>query len=1069
MIFKIVQFTFSFYYMNNDLTFITNENGFTLKDRFTGLIKDSKYFDCLVGYFFSSGFYAIYKSLENTEKIRILIGISVDSSINNFVSKAKAQTEIIFSDKEIKDKYSDNLISEIETSEDKKEVELGIHKFIEWIVSGKLDLRVYPTQKIHAKVYIMTFKDGDRDLGRVITGSSNFTAAGFADNLEFNVELKDRNDYEFAKDKFEELWKEGVEVSKEYIETINKKTWLNQDITPYMLYVKFLYEYFKEDLSLNQEIFKNYTPKGYKELEYQKQAILNARKILLEYGGVFIADVVGLGKTYISTLLSGQLDGRTLVIAPPHLLDEDNPGSWKNSFADFRIHADFESLGKLEALAKRDLSRYENVIIDEAHRFRTETTRSFELLAQICRGKKIILVTATPYNNSPKDILSLIKLFQNSKKSIIPGLPNIEKFLNDLEKRLDGIDKQKDFQEYIEISKSNAKAIRERILKFIMVRRTRTEISKYFEKDLKAQKLKFPEVENPKALCYVFNSYEDKVFFDTIKDIAEKFKYSRYTPLLYAKTKISQAEQLGQRNMTAFMKILLIKRLESSFFAFRKSLERFIYSYEKFIKTFESGKVYISKKYSHKIFEALDAGNFDYINRLIEEGEAGEYSKNDFNDNFIIDLKSDLCLLKNIKSKWDKVDRDPKLIEFQNALENNPILKENKIIVFTESKETAKYLKDNIEGVLCFTGDSSDSEKTIVLENFDAKVKDQKNDYRVLITTDVLAEGVNLHRANVVINYDIPWNPTRLMQRVGRINRVDTPFDKIYTFNFFPTAQSNDEIKLEEIAKIKIHAFLALLGGDAPLLTEGEPIESHELFDKLMSKKSITGEDDEQDSELKYLNVIKDIRDKNPELFEKIKRLPKKSRSAKKYKEIINSLITYFRQGKIQKFFLNDGEISKELDFMEAARIFESKVEEPRIKIESTYFDLLEKNKSSFISSLNEDDEEVAQGGKGRESAAQVLKFIKSAQKNTNSYTETQEDFLKQVKIQLENGALPKQTTKETYKALSDLGSEALNPLKILSVLELKIPKQLLNVHYADSKTYSSNQKEVILSLFLNK
>jgi superfamily II DNA/RNA helicase len=153
----------------------------------------------------------------------------------------------------------------------------------------------------------------------------------------------------------------------------------------------------------------------------------------------------------------------------------------------------------------------------------------------------------------------------------------------------------------------------------------------------------------------------------------------------------------------------------------------------------------------------------------------------------------------------------------------------------------------------------------------------------------VLAEGVNLHRSNTVINYDIPWNPTRMMQRVGRINRVDTPFDKIHTFNFFPTTQSNDQIKLKEAAEAKINAFLTLLGGDAELLTEGEPIGSHELFDRLISSQTLEGEDDAGESELKYLHTIKEIRDKDPDLFEKIKRLPKKARTSKYHSEPVIS------------------------------------------------------------------------------------------------------------------------------------------------------------------------------------
>ncbi|MCX7727024.1 MAG: phospholipase D-like domain-containing protein, partial [Chitinispirillaceae bacterium] len=394
--------------MSSDLTFITNEQGKTLKDRFTTLIKDSKFFDCLVGYFFTSGFYKIHNALENTEKIRILIGIKTNCETFDLIEQAKKTNidSIQYSHAETKEIYSDMVEKEMENSEDKPEVEECVIKFTEWIRSGKLQIRAYPSQKIHAKLYIITFTEGDRDVGRVITGSSNFTEAGLVDNLEFNVELKNRADYEFAKQKFEELWEESVDVSEKYVQTISEKTWLNQNITPYELYLKFLYEYFKDELSNVDDLFIKYLPENFMKFEYQEQAVLNAKRILEEYGGVFISDVVGLGKTYMSAMLAHQLEGRTLVIAPPVLLEKSNPGSWPNVFSDFKVPADFESIGKLEDVLERGVEKYSNIIIDEAHRFRTETTLSYEDIAEICRGKRVILVTATPYNNSPKDVLS---------------------------------------------------------------------------------------------------------------------------------------------------------------------------------------------------------------------------------------------------------------------------------------------------------------------------------------------------------------------------------------------------------------------------------------------------------------------------------------------------------------------------------------------------------------------------------------------------------------------------------------------------------------------------------------
>ena len=175
--------------MNTDLSFLTNDQKSTLRDRFEVLIKDTSFFDCLVGYFYISGFHALYKSLEKTQNIRILIGISTNlQTYDLLVSGNKPKQQLIeFSHAETKEKVEDLIEEEMADSEDRKEVEEGIIKFIEWIRNKKLEIKAFPSQNIHAKLYIMTFYEGDRDTGRVITGSSNFTQAGLIDNLEFNV------------------------------------------------------------------------------------------------------------------------------------------------------------------------------------------------------------------------------------------------------------------------------------------------------------------------------------------------------------------------------------------------------------------------------------------------------------------------------------------------------------------------------------------------------------------------------------------------------------------------------------------------------------------------------------------------------------------------------------------------------------------------------------------------------------------------------------------------------------------------------------------------------------------
>ena len=1053
--------------MSEDLTFITNEKGNKLSDRFDTLIRNTKFFDCLVGYFYKSGFHQIYKSLKNTEKIRILIGISTNKETYNLLDQAR-----LSSTKEIKDAYGEKVIEETENAEDTHETEEGIRKFIEWIKSGKLKIHAYPDERIHAKLYVMTFKKGSIDKGRVITGSSNLTKAGLNDNLEFNVELKNRSDYEFALEKFNELWKNSVDVSEKYVETINQKTWLNAEITPYELYLKFLYEYLKEKINIDQKELGTFIPEDFMDLEYQKDAVTDAEMKLKEYGGVFISDVVGLGKTFVSALLAQQLDGRTLVIAPPMLLDKDNPGSWPNVFDEFGIRQrEFESIGKLDKIIKRGTDKYKNIIIDESHRFRTEATEMYEKLFRICRGKRVILVSATPLNNTPLDILAQIKLFQNAHKSTLPNpkVRDLEKYFKKLQNKLKRLDRQSNKEEYLKIVKKNAEDIRENVLQYLMVRRTRGSIKKYYGKDLEKQGLKFPEVAEPEPILYHFDEGIDKIFNKTIELIIKKFRYARYTPLLYLKEEISKTIETPQRNMGKFMKILLLKRLESSFFAFKQSIDRFIHSYERFIEEYKNGSVYISRKHANKIFDFLENDDESAVQKLIEQDKAEKFNSKDFRSDLIKDLEKDLKLLKETKKLWQNIDRDPKLEQFIKILSKDKILKKNKLIVFTESKETAEYLESKLNPklkneVLAFSSKSSGATRGKIIDNFDPAVKNKKNDIRILISTDILSEGVNLNRSNVVINYDIPWNPIKMMQRVGRINRVskNPPFDEIYTYNFFPAGPINERISLQEAAEAKIQAFIEMLGNDARLLTE-EDIKSHDyLFKRLNSIETITGEDNEDDPELRYLTFLRNIRDNKKELFEKIKRLPKKSRTAKKYDKNYNSVMTFFRKGKLRKIFITRGGSVEEVDFAEAAEILESQKNVKREKLDAKFYNYLEKNKQEFDEVFTKESDNI-KASRGASNENKLIKFIKAIHKSPE-FIDDDEDYLREVLGLLKEGGIDKSTIKRILKSIQ----KETNPLKILAKIKSGIPQELFYGTFVSGADVSG-PREVILSEYLIK
>ncbi|MEI8349831.1 MAG: helicase-related protein [Candidatus Omnitrophota bacterium] len=1065
--------------MNTDLTFFTNEKGATLLDRFkVTLENNTKFFDVLVGYFRTSAFFSLYKSLEKVEKIRILVGINVDKQTQNLLGQAKeGQLTLKFSHKEVKDAFVEEVSKEMEESEDNSEIELGVYKFIEFIKSGKLEIRAHPSQSIHAKLYIIR-KDSTKseDYGRVITGSSNFTFSGLQENIEFNVELKDSRDVEYALKKFDTLWEQSVPISNEYIEAINDKTWLNDAIKPYELYLKFLYEYFKDKINEDMDsIYKDrrFLPEGYMELEYQDEAVKDALAKLGDYGGVFLADVVGLGKTYISALLAQQLDGYTLIICPPVLKNY-----WHDTFRDFGVRG-FEveslALSKIDRIIEEGPEKYKNIFIDEAHRFRNETNQTYAKLKQLCWGKRVILVSATPLNNTPFDILSQIKLFQKEHNSTVPNVRDLGRFFAGLHERLKSTDR-KNLKEYLAIVKENSQAIRENVLKYLMVRRTRSEVLKYFKKDLDKRKIKFPSVAEPKRVYYEFDNNLENVFIQTIK-LIKTFKYSRYMPFNYLKNPDAEdrQEQVSQRNLGRFMKILLVKRLESSFYAFNMTLDRFINSYKDFIDMLNKGNIYISKKYSDKIYEAIGNDTEDSLDELVNQEKIKKYKKGDFANDFQKDLESDYKILLEIKKMWNSVKTDPKIIKFKAILNNDKILKNNKIIIFTESKETAEYLDRNLRDVfgdkiISYSSKSGSTVRDEITANYDPNSKIHKDNIRILITTDVLAEGVNMHRSNVVINYDIPWNPTKVLQRVGRVNRIGTIHDNIYVYNFFPTVYSNSEIKLEEAAIAKIQAFHHTLGEDAQYLTDGEEISSHELFTRLNSKKVLeNGEEEERDSELQYLSEIRNVRDANQQLYERIKKLPKKSRSAKFYKGEKESGVTFFRKGKLRKMFIADSQSARELNFFAAARLLKAEASDIREKIAASFYEFIVKNKKAFSSATAEEVRQFGQLGAGS-NEKKLIRYTKAIRK-TAGFTDRDEEYLNKIITILEDGTLAKQTTKVLIKEIDKETKKEIKkdkvPFNILKKFKEKIPDTFFAESILSSPHQVSSPKEVILSELL--
>lgn len=1067
-----------------DTKFFTNDPSSKLIDRFNKTLRDVVCFDVIVAYFRVSGFYLMADQLEKVKKIRILVGINIDQQTYQ-AFKVSSSNSTYMSHHQTKEELSTALIGDISHAEDTYEVEKGVRDFVRFLTKPcenqeqdtknggngrKLEIRAYPNSGLHAKVYISRFGEEDRDYGSVITGSSNFSFSGLKSNLEFNVELKDSNDVKFAEKKFNELWAEAVNLSKEFMGTIINQTWLKDNISPYELYLKTLYEYFKEDINIDHEE-ENELLVNFKKLEYQQQAVINAKRILESYNGVFLSDVVGLGKTYISAILALKLKGSKLFICPPVLKDY-----WEDTLRDLGVtHFEVKSSGKLELLLERSI-RYSYVFVDEAHRFRNEYTQSFEYLDRLCKGKKVVLISATPFNNSFDDILALIKLFQPSRKSSIPGVSNLEAFFKRVSKPLRNHDKSS--TEYLDALNKGSTEIRNKILKHLMIRRTRTEIKKYFPTDLENQKIVFPKLAPPREIIYRFDN-QYKVAFETTINNLLKFKYSRYKPRFYLNS--SKKPEGRELSLSGFMKSLLVKRLESSLYAFTKSIERFIHSYKEFIKMFNSGKILISNRID--IYDLLENDDESKIETLIQENKIELYNKNEFKEHYLRDLYYDLKILEEMLMTWRPIvsleQQDPKIESLIEKLKSDSTLK-NQLIVFTESKETGDYLLKHLNehgfNVFFFSstggkwGDidyTNQESKKIIARNFSSDPIKNNGNIKILVTTDVLSEGVNLQGSNVVINYDLPWNPTRVLQRVGRINRLETKHTDIFVYNFFPSETLKGHLSLEETIVSKLQAFHKVLGEDAKYLTSEEKVESHELmgeklFSRLTSDQTLK-ESDNIDSDLKYLKEIRDIRDKDPKLFEHIKNLPQKARSSKiGDTNSHNELITFFRKGSLKKFFISNPNSVKEMTFVEVVHKLSCSPETIRTNIDKDYYKLLKINKDAFKNTLIK--EEFDQFDQQRKPYDEKLRRRLSTNEFVNpKFTDEDKDFIHKILLALRVGYLGKNLVKKAYISIE----REPDSLKVCHILRTKIGNEYLKglISQKDKNEYV---EEIVLSVYFS-
>ena len=1032
--------------------FFTNSEENTLIKKFEGVFTynpNIQYFDALVGYFRASGYFRIRPFLDKVPHIRILVGINIDKML---ADAQKEGLEFFKNHEKTKEDFIKKIQEDIEKANYDKDTEKGILQFIDDLIEKKIQIKAHPEKKIHAKVYILRPEPFNQHTpATAITGSSNLTDAGLGGgnfyNYEFNVQLTEYPDVKFATDEFEKLWAESVDILPVDIQNIKKETYLNEEITPYELYIKLLTEYFGKNIDYDPDSMGD-LPQNFKKLSYQVDAVNEGFNMLLKHNGFLLADVVGLGKTVIAAMVAKKFlmqNGRDytkiLIVYPPAV--EKN---WKNTFKDFQLdkYTKFITNGSLEKILEGhqdywNKEEYDLVIVDEAHKFRNHTTGAFDSLQKITKSprankglvdglqKKVILVSATPLNNRPDDIFYQIQMFQDARQSTLP-ITNLTSFFAPLMeqyktlKRFDDLDVNKLRTIYGKIRKN--------VIEPITIRRTRTDLENIpeYKIDLDEQGIKFPKVDPPKKVQYLMDEKLNELFYKTVEYLTKVdvnkipvyIAYSRYQAIAGLKQEIQdkyyENAETVSKSLAFIMKTQLIKRLESSFYAFKKSLGNFQTATDRMIEMFENNKVFIAP--DTNVNKLLDKGwseeNIEKeIERLSAENPKNQtFKSSDFKDGFIESLKKDSKLIKELVKGWDAIGYDPKMDVFIAQLTKQFLNKktnvEGKLVIFSESKDTVDYLAKALKDagrndVLVISAENRKQMYDTIVTNFDANwtADKQVNEYNIIITTEVLAEGVNLHRSNVIIHYDTPWNSTKLMQRIGRVNRIGTKASAIYNYVFYPSAQGDSQIRLNKTAFMKIQAFHTAFGEDNQVFSTEEILDEVKLYSGTYKE--------EEDERLKFLYILRHFKKANRAWFDKIKKLPLKSRAGRsstdiKKPELQNGTAAFLKTDKKFEFYWVDSNNQpKEITPIEAFKIFEADQKEKNAPLIDTHHEHVNKALEHFETL----EHKIAQSQTDPEALGGVAQRAKKFLSDLVKYpqvTETQKENIQKIVVLIDIG-----------------------------------------------------------------
>ena len=927
-------------------------------------------FLAVVGFFRSSGYFKLRKELGDMSEIKILVGINIDDI---FRRHNKAML-MLGKEGEAKEKYFREFKQDIIDARYASDVEAGILQMCDDLSDGRLEMRIHSTKNLHAKFYLcLPQNHNENSDGWVIMGSSNISESGLgitqSPRYELNVVMKDYDDVKYCLDEFNILWNEAVQLTPVDIAEYKKQTYLGYQPTPYEIYIKVLIDTFGDQV---EDDFTLELPDGVKELKYQKDAVIQGYQMLMQHNGLFLADVVGLGKTMIATMIAKRFieaNGRNtniLVIYPPAL--EDN---WKKTFRQFGIYkkAQFITNGSLSKVLDgrdqyKDKEEFDLIIVDEAHGFRSDSSGKYDDLQKICKSpcsnigllrsthKKVMLLSATPLNNRPDDLQNLLLLFQNSQSCTIDGIPNLKGFFSPLIQDYNKLMRERDSRDVTEDVDKIYDKIRNNVIDKVTIRRTRNNIlnDPDYKRDIETQGIVFPDILPPSELVYEMGEATRGRFYETLKQLTDGknkeknpngtgLNYARYRAIEFLKKeykgKYNNAEHIGE-TLAGIYRVHMVKRLESSFYAFKKSLATLLRITNDMIRMFEEDKVIIAPDLNVKDLLAKGYEFDQIIERAVEKGFSKDdilYKSNAFEPKFKDMLLHDKGILEHLYAEWAEEKDDPKFDKFKERLEteflNMSINPTGKLVLFSESVDTLNYLYNRLakelkrDDVLIVTAANRDRLDKVIKDNFDANAAHDEGRYNIILTSDVLAEGVNLHRANVIVNYDSPWNATRLMQRIGRVNRIGSTAPNIYNYMFYPSQQGDHEIQLYKNALIKLQGFHSAFGEDAQIYSREEIVRQFTLFDSNVK--------DSVDKKIALLRELRELYNNNRELYHKIKELPMKSRVLRDTGKHSGKTVAFISSDVKTEFYLVNDRKAEVIDFLEAVKYLKAKSEEQAV------------------------------------------------------------------------------------------------------------------------------------------